>query len=153
MTDYEKKLKDLFVELPEVPAGNGGVVTSIQSGKLLFVGQQLPYSSAKLAFKGRLGIEIDLDRGRLAARHALLGALSVIQSAIGSLNKVEKIIQLTGYVASGGDFADHDRVLESASQLLVDLFGQNGKHTRVAVGVNQLPKGACVALSMIVQVR
>lgn len=147
--DYEKRLQELFVELPEV-AEEEGVESSLQVGELLFVGQQLPYTSGKLAFKGRLGLEVTLDQGKLAARYALLSALSVLRKALGSLNKVQKIIQLNGTVASGGSFQEQDRVFDSALGLLKDIFGPNGKPTRIAVGVGNLPKNASVALSLIV---
>ena len=153
MTDFEKRLGELFIELPEVPKTAAGVVASVLADKLLHVGMHLPYSAGKMAFKGRLGVEVTLDQGKLAARHALLFCLSAIRQSVGSLNKIKNFIQLQGFVASGGDFLDHDRVLESASKLLEDIFGPAGKHTRIAVGVNQLPQNASVALSMIVAVK
>lgn len=149
--DFEKKLSELFIELPELPAGSGAVVAAAASGKLLHVGGQLPFISGKISFKGRLGVEVSLDQGRLAARHALLMALSALRQQLGSLNKVQKIIQLTGFIAVGGDFQDHDRVLDGASTLLEEIFGAAGKHARIAVGVSSLPKGACIELSLLVE--
>jgi len=151
--NYEKRLSELLIELPEIAQPVKATVPSILAGKLLYIGGQLPYSEGKIAFKGRLGLEISLDQGHLASRYALLQALSVIRQTLGSLNKVQKIVQLAGFVASGGDFKDHDRVLDSASNLLQDIFGSAGKHTRIAVGVHTLPLGACVELSLIVEVK
>lgn len=149
----EQRLEELFIELPEVPKPPPGILHSVLEGKLLVVGQQLPLQAGKIAFKGRVGVEVGLDQARLAARFALLVCLSAVQEALGSLNKVKQIVQLTGFIASGGDFKEQDRVLEQASKLLIDLFGNAGKHSRVAVGVNQLPQNACVGISLIVAVR
>ncbi|MBI4125201.1 MAG: RidA family protein [Deltaproteobacteria bacterium] len=150
---FEKKLEELFVELPETPRPPHGVVPAVQEGKILYVGQCLPFSAGKIVHKGRVGIEVSLDQARMAARHALLIGLSAIRGEMGSLNKVRQFVQMTGFVAGGGEFQEHDRVLDQASKLLTDIFGNAGKHTRVAVGVNQLPQNACVSLSLIVAVQ
>lgn len=153
MADFEKRLAELFIELPEVPKTPPGVASALLDQKILYVGQCLPLSAGKLAHKGRLGIEISLDQGRLAARHALCIGLSAIHETLGTFNAVKNFIQMTGFVASGADFQEQDRVLETASKMLVDIFGNAGKHTRIALGVNQLPMGACVSLSLIVAVK
>lgn len=153
MADFEKRIQELFIELPEVPKSPLGVVPAVLDQKILYVGQCFPLSAGKMAYKGRLGIEISLDQGRLAARHALLIGLSTIRQTLGSLHPIKNFIQMTGWIASGADFQEQDRVLEAASKMLVDIFGNAGKHTRMAVGVNQLPLGVCVALSLIVAVK
>lgn len=151
--DFEKRLAELFIELPEVPKNPPAVVAAHLENKTLYVGQCLPLTAGKLAYKGRLGIEVSLDQGRLAARHALLIGLSAIRQTLGSFQPIKSFIQLTGFIASSADFQDQERVLEGASKLLEDIFGSAGKHTRIAVGVNQLPLGACVSLSMIAAVK
>ena len=150
---FEKRLEELFIELPEVPKLSPGVVAVVSEGKILYVGQCLPFSAGKIAHKGRVGIEVSLDQARMAARHALLVGLSAIREETGSLNEIKQFIQIAGFVASGGEFQEHDRVLEMASKLLIDIFGKAGRHTRLAVGVNQLPQNACVALSLIASLR
>lgn len=150
---FEKRLEELFIELPEVPTASGAVVPVVSLGKIIYVGGQFPFQGGKLAFKGRLGLELDIDKGRLASRYALLGILSALRQELGSLNKIDRILQLIGYVASGGDFHDFDRVVDGASQLLHDIFGNQGKHTRLAVGVASLPKGACVELALIAAIK
>lgn len=150
--NYDKRLEELFIELPEPAQSASGVVGAIAAGKLLYVGGQLPFVSGKVSFKGRLGVEISLDQGRLAARHATLMAVSQLRQALGSLNKVQRVVQLAGFVASGGDFQDHDRVIDSASALLEEIFGSNGKHARVVAGVHSLPKGACVEVALLVSI-
>lgn len=151
MKNFEEKIEELFLEFPEVPKTPEGVVPFLLNDKLCWIGLQLPWQAGKVVFKGRLGVEITLDQGKLAARYALLVCLSALRQALGSLNKVKQFIELKGYVASGGDFKEHDRVLETASKLLVDIFGAAGKHTRTAVGVNSLPQNACVGISLIVK--
>ena len=151
--DYEKRLTELFIELPEVTHQAKYFTPTVQAGKLLFVSGLLPFAEGKLAFKGRLGLEITLDQGVQASRYAMIQCLSAVQAKLGSLNKIEKIVQITGFVASGGDFKDHDRVLDGASNLLQEIFGTAGKHSRMAAGVNTLPSGACVELGMIVEVK
>lgn len=151
--DFEKRLKELFIDLPEVRPLSSALSPAAQTGKLLYVTGQLPYSEGKLALKGRIGLEISPDQGALAARYALFHCLSVVKNALGSLNKVKQIVQLSGWMAAGGDFKDHDRILDAASQLLGEIFGSAGKHSRIAVGVNSLPQNACLELSLIVETK
>lgn len=151
--NFEKRIEELFIELPEVPKPPLGVVSATLEGKILYVGQCLPFSVGKITHKGRVGIEISLDQARMAARHALLIGLSAIRERATSLNKVKQFVRMEGFIASGGEFQEHERVLEAASKLLIDIFGNAGIHTRLAVGVNQLPQNACVALSLIVVLR
>ncbi|MDP2599847.1 MAG: RidA family protein [Deltaproteobacteria bacterium] len=151
--NYEKKIEELFIELPEISKPLKGVVSAVQTGKILYVGGLFPFWDGKIAFKGRLGLEVTADQGMMAARYALLHGLSAIRGALGSLNKVEKMIQLTGFLATGGDFKDHDRVLDAASNLLSDIFGSAGKHARIVSGVMSLPHNACLELALILEVK
>ena len=151
--DFEKRLKELFIDLPEVRPLPQTLASAVQTGKLLYITGQLPYSEGKLSLKGRVGLEISPDQALLAARYALFHCLSVMQASLGSLNKIKQIVQLSGWIAAGGDFKDHDRVLDAASQLLYEVFGPQGKHSRVAVGVHSLPQNACLELSLIVEVK
>ncbi len=151
--DFEKKLAELFIELPDIPKTLKGVVPAVSVGKQIYVGGLLPFWDGKVAFKGRLGIEISLDQGIMAARYALINALSVVKEHCGSLNKVEKIVQLHSFLAVGGDFKDHERVVDGASSLLYDIFGGAGKHTRRIAGVMSLPQNACLELALLVEVK
>ena len=151
--NFEKKIEELFIELPQVPKPLRGVVSAVQAGKILYVGGLLPFWDGKMAFKGRLGIEVSPDQGMMAARYALMHGLSAIKTALGSLNKVEKMVQLTGFLATGGEFKEHERVLDAASNLLYDIFGPAGKHTRNIVGVASLPQNACLELALILEVK
>lgn len=147
--NFEKRIEELYIELPDLQESADPFLPGILVDKLFFVSGQLPYVSGKLEFKGRVGIEVSPDQGSLAARHALLRNLSVLKQGLGSLNKVNKIVQLTCFIACGGDFQNLNRVLDPSSKLLEDIFGSNGKHSRIVAGVNRLPEGACVELSLI----
>lgn len=150
--DFEKRITELFVEIPDLKETVGPVVGAVETGKLLTTGLHLAVSAGKVSVKGRLGVEVSPDKGRLAARHALLEALGGIRAALGSLNKVKQIVRLEGFVASGPEFADHDKIFADASQLLTDIFGKAGHHSLTAVGVSSLPRGSAVGVALVVEV-
>jgi len=151
--NFEKRLEELFIELPELPAPSGAVVPAVSAGKCLYLGNHYPYAEGKLTLRGRLGFELSVDQGVSAARYALIQALSNLKSAAGSVNKVLRIVQLNVAVASAPDFRDHEKVADGASQLLQDIFGSSGKHSRIVTGVQSLPQNASVAVSLIVELK
>ena len=152
--DYDSKLAELFIDLPEPRTLPAGVVHAATSGKLLWIEGLLPFAEGRLVAKGRVGVEVLLDTAQKAARAALVQGLSVLaEEGKGTLNRVRRIVRLTGEVASGPDFTEHEKVLAGASELLVNLFGKQGEHVRRAVGVASLPQGACVQLSLLVEMR
>jgi len=152
--DYDKKLEELFIELPEPPHLVGGVLHACRIGNIMYLGGILPFSEGKIAVKGRVGLEVRLDNAKLAARIAAVNALAVISSEFGgTLNNVKKIINVTGYIASGGEFREHFKVLDGASELFYQIFGAAGKHSRNAVGCSSLPYDACIELSVIVETK
>lgn len=150
--DFEKRITELFVEIPDQKETVGSVIGAVQTGKLLVTGMHLAISAGKVSVKGRLVIEVSPDKGRLAARYALLEALGSVRATLGSLNKVKRIVQLQGFVAVSPEFSDHDKIFADASQLLVDIFGQAGRHTLTASGVSSLPKGSAVGVALMVEV-
>ena len=146
------RLKELQVILPEVaPAGN--YVPAMKTGNLLFVSGQLPKVEGRIAYKGRLGKDLNLESGRKAARACVANLLAVLQQELGTLEKVKKIIKVTGYVNSYPGFQDQSKVMDAASELLVEVFGEAGRHSRVSVGVIELPLGAAVEIEMVVEVK
>jgi enamine deaminase RidA (YjgF/YER057c/UK114 family) len=153
--DFDKRIDELFLDLPEPLPEAGAVVNVAQAGKLLFLSGVYPVKDGRLSYKGRLGLELGLDAGRLASHTACMQALGTLRGFLdGSLNKVKRIVFLRGFVASGSEFRDHLKVLEGASQLLTDVFGATvGKHGRSAIGVAALPNGAAVELELIVEVK
>lgn len=146
------RLKELQLTLPEVqPAGN--YRPAVKAGSLVFVSGQLPKVEGKVAFKGRVGKDVSLETARRAAKAALLNALAALEQEVGSLDKVKQIVKVTGYINSYPGFYDQSKVMDGASDLLVEIFGERGPHSRVAVGVVELPQGAAIEIEMVVEVR
>ncbi len=151
--DFDERLEDLYVDLPEPAQLVGAGVHAVRTGKLLYVGGVLPRLEGKM-MKGRAGIDVNIDAAKLAARAAAVNALAVIRQELGgTLNKVKRIVQVSILVASGADFKDHYKVIDGASELLGQVFGASGKHARIAAGAVSLPENATVELSMIVEVK
>ena len=151
--DFDAKLDELFIDLPEPVQTAASVSHAVQVGKLIYISGVLPYSEGKIAAKGRVGLEVRLDNAKLAARIAAVNALAILSTELGTLNKIKRIIELTGYIASGGDFKDHFKVLDGASELLGKIFGPAGRHARNAVGCTCLPQDSCIELSLIVETK
>ncbi len=153
--DFDERIEELFLDLPEAPPEAGAVVNAIQTGKYIYLSGVLPWKHGKMAYKGRVGLELTLDAGKLAAHAATLQALGILRTFLdGSLNKVKQIVSLKGFVASGAEFKEQHKVLDGASQLLSDVFGATaGKHARAAIGVTSLPFGAAIQLELIIEAR
>ncbi len=147
----EAKLKELKLHLTEPATPEGSYVPAIKTGSLLFVSGQLPKIGPQLAFKGRLGKEVSLDNGQRAAKQALANALAVVKKELGSLDKVKKIVRMTGYVNSYPGFTDQAKVMDAASEILGQVFGDAGKHSRVSVGVTDLPLNSPIEIDLIVE--
>jgi len=148
----EEKLRELGIELPKAPAPLGSYVPAVKAGNLVFLSGILPLIQGKLPRQGRVGEDISLDEAREDAKTAAINALSVLKSYIGSLDKVKRCIKITGYVASAPDFTEQPKVLNAASDLMFEIFGEAGRHARAAVGVNVLPLNSSVELEFIFEV-
>jgi len=149
MSTPEEKLKDSGIELPEAPKPLGSYVACVRSGNLLFLSGMLPLKEGRLIKTGRVGESISIEEAQLAARQAVINALSVVKSGVGSLNSVKRCIKLTGYIASAHNFTDQPKVLNAASDLLFEVFGESGKHARVAIGVSVLPLDSPLEIDFI----
>lgn len=149
----EDHLKELHIVLPEVqPAGN--YLPAVRSGNLLFISGQLPKSEGKIAFRGRVGRDLNLESARRAAKACLANLLAVLKQETGSLDRVKRIVKLTGYINTYPGFNDHPKVMDAASEQLIEIFGEEiGRHSRVVVGVVELPLGAAMEMEMIAEVR
>jgi len=150
--NIEKKIDSLGLTLPPPPKPVASYVPVVRSGPLLFLSGMLPFVEGKLLATGKLGAALNVDQGKAAARIALLNGLSVIQAEVGSLDAVEKIVRMAVYVASTVDFTQQPAVANGASDLLVEIFGESGRHARLALGAVSLPLDAPVELELIVQV-
>lgn len=150
----EQKLLEKLIRLPLIPTPLGDYLPINKVGNLVYVSGQLPIKDGSLGpFKGRLGKEITLEAGQRAAQWCTFNALAHMKRDLGNLEKIKRVVKLTGYVAGMPGFTQQADVLNGASRILIELFGEAGKHSRVAVGVTDLPKGACVEIEYIFEVK
>ncbi|MEK6586275.1 MAG: RidA family protein [Nitrospirota bacterium] len=148
---YEQKLTQLGLELPAPPKPVANYVPAVRVGNLLFLSGVLPSRDGQLIMTGKLGQNLSIDQGMEAARVAVLNGLSIIRQEAGSLDRVKRIVKMVGHIASAPGFTDQPQVLNGASDLLVSLFGDAGRHARVAVGAAELPRQAPVEIELIVE--
>jgi enamine deaminase RidA (YjgF/YER057c/UK114 family) len=144
-------LKSLGLALPPPPAPGGNYISAQLHGDLLFLAGAISTHEGKV-YQGRLGADLNLEQGYFAARCCALTQMAVIQQALGDLDKVKQILSVNGYVCCTPEFKDPPKVINGASDLLVQVFGERGRHVRAAIGVTSLPVGAAVELQMTVAV-
>jgi len=149
----EEKISQLGFTLPIAPKPLASYIPAVKAGNLVFTAGQLPIKDGSLAFKGKLGKELNEDDGKKAAQLCALNCLSVIRNEIESLDKIDRVIKLTVFVNSADGFINHPQVANGASDLIKEIFGENGKHVRSAVGVAELPLNAPVEIDMIVKIK
>lgn len=140
-----RRLAAAGIVLPELPAAIGSYLPYALAGDLVFVSGQLPWQEGRIAQTGRVGVELSLDEGVAAARLCGLALIAQVRAACaGDLDRVEAVVRLGGFVACEPGFADQPKVLNGASDLMVEVFEDAGRHARAAVGVSSLPLDACV---------
>ncbi|MDR7102830.1 RidA family protein [Croceicoccus sp. BE223] len=152
MSKIEARLAELGIALPAPAAPVASYVPAVEVGGLLHVSGQLPFIDGTLV-TGRLGEDVSLERGAEAARACGVMILAQAKQALGSLDRVVRVVKLGGFVNSTGDFTDQPKVINGASDLMLEVFGDDGRHARSAVGVPVLPLGAAVEVDAILQVR
>ncbi len=152
MASIDSRLKELGIDLPDAPAPVANYIPSYRAGNLLFISGQVSRTGDGKLLTGKLGADIDVAAGREAAKVCALNILSQARAALGSLDRIERIVKLTGFVNSTPDFGNHPQVVNGASDLLVELLGDKGRHTRSAVGVAALPSNSAVEIEAIIQV-
>ena len=145
----EKKLEELGLELPEIPKPMANYVPAARTGNLLFLSGHGPQKSIPT---GKVGKQLTLEEGYEAAKNTALCLMSTIKNSIGDLDKVRRIVKLVGFVNCSEDFTDQPKVVNGASDLFVEVFGDKGKHARAAVGMYQLPNGIPVEIEVVVEV-
>lgn len=148
----EKRLGELGITLPVPGAPIAAYVPSVRSGNLVFVSGQLPRVDGLILHCGLLGEGVSVEQGQEAARAAAINALAVLKDALGDLDRVTRIVRLNGYVAAAPGFTGQSKIIDGASSFLQDVFGEAGRHSRVAVGVASLPMNAAVEIDLIVEV-
>ena len=152
MGKVESKLNELNLSLPEAPKPVAAYIPAKQSGNLVFTAGQLPMVNGELISKGLLGQDVEIDEANKAARICTLNALAAIKGVVGDLDRVKQIVRVVGYVASVPTFTQQPAVVNGASELLLEIFGENGKHARSAVGMAVLPLNASVEIELTVEV-
>ncbi len=145
------KLTSMGLTLPAVPTPVAAYVNCVRSGNLLFLSGGLPIDGDKKVI-GKVPTDVSIDEAKEGARMIMLNRLAVIRDAIGSLDKVKQIVSLTGFVNSEPDFYGHPQVVNGASELLVEIFGEKGKHSRTALGAASLPLNVAVEINLIVEI-
>lgn len=149
----DARLKDLAIELPPGGAVAGNYVPVVRTGNLLFISGQLPLRDGKVAVTGIVGRDVTLDQGRDAARLCAINILAQAKTALGGdLEKIRRVVKLGVFVASTPDFTQQPDVGNGASDLLVDVLGDRGRHTRSAVGAPSLPRNGAVEIDAIIEV-
>jgi enamine deaminase RidA (YjgF/YER057c/UK114 family) len=152
MSQIEDKLNLLELKLPEVSKPVAAYIPAKQTGNLVFTAGQLPMVNGELISKGLLGQDVEIDEANKAARICTLNALAAIKGVIGDLDRIKQIVRVVGYVASVPTFTQQPAVVNGASELLLEIFGENGKHARSAVGMAVLPLNASVEIELTVEI-
>jgi enamine deaminase RidA (YjgF/YER057c/UK114 family) len=152
MMGYEEVLKRKGYKLPEIGEAIGLYVPVTISGQLLFTSGLLPELGDELVYQGKLGSEVTTEQGKEAARLCALNALAVMKAQLGDLAKVKRILRVVGYINSAPGFTGQPSVLNGASEVLIDIFGEAGKHARLAIGVAELPLNASVEIEVIAEI-
>jgi enamine deaminase RidA (YjgF/YER057c/UK114 family) len=152
MPTPEERLEQLGVDLPSPAAPVAAYVPTVRTGNLVYVSGQVPTVDGKPTHLGHLGDDVDLENGRAAARTCAINVIAALKAELGQLSQVRRIVKVTGFVASTPGFTDAPKVVNAASELFGEVFGDAGRHARAAVGVAALPLGVPVEVEAIVEV-
>lgn len=150
---YEARIKELGIKLPEAAKPLAAYVPAVKEGNYIYTSGQIPLVAGELKFKGKLGKELSVEQGYEAAKTCAINCLAAIKGVVGSLDNIEKIIKIVGFVNSAPGFVDQPKVVNGASELIGSIFGTAGEHSRSAVGVAELPIDSAVEVEMIVKVK
>jgi enamine deaminase RidA (YjgF/YER057c/UK114 family) len=146
----EEKLKTLGVTLPNPPTPAGSYVPAIKTGNLLFISGQIPMEDGKVIFTGKVTNE-NIETAKKSAKMCAINLLAQMKRELGSLDKVTKIVRISGFINSDPEFYEHPKIINAASDLFFEIFGDKGKHSRIAVGVACLPLNAMTEIDAIVE--
>jgi enamine deaminase RidA (YjgF/YER057c/UK114 family) len=149
----EDTIKELGLLLPEPPKPLAAYVPAVRIADLVFTSGQLPTENGVLKIKGKVGAQVSEEDGMKAAEICALNCLSVIKGVTGSLDKIEQVVKITAFVNSADYFTGQPKIANGASELIVKIFGDKGKHARSAVGVSELPLDASIEIEMIVKLK
>jgi len=147
----EEKIKELGITLPDPPTPAGSYTPLVKTGNLLFISGQIPMENGKVIFTGKVSDD-NLEIAQKSARMCAINILAQIKREVGDFEKVSKIIRLSGFVNSDPNFTMHPKVINAASDLIFEIFGDKGKHSRIAVGVASLPLGSMTEIDAVVEI-
>jgi len=152
-SNINDNIKELGIELPQLPKPVFSYVPGVITGKLIYVSGQTPTKDGELVCKGKVGGELKVEEGYEAAKLAAVNCVAEMKLVLGDLNRVVRIVNLSGYVASAEGFVQQPAVVNGASDLIVKIWGEQGKHSRKAIGVSELPGGAPVEIELIAEIK
>jgi len=146
----EEKIESMGIKLPNPPTPAGSYIPVVKVGNLLYISGQIPMEDGKVLFTGKVSDD-NLETAQKSAKICAINILAQIKREVGNLEKVSKIIRLSGFVNSSAEFYQHPKVINAASDLLFEIFGEKGKHSRIAVGVASLPLNSMTEIDAIIQ--
>lgn len=148
----EEKLCALGITLPSPPKPAGSYIPVVRTGNLVFVSGQIPMSNGKVLYSGKVTKDLSIEDAQKAARLCIINALAQLKSEFGDLDKISKIVRVSGFVNSPPEFTEQPKVINGASDLLFEIFEKTGQHTRIAVGVSSLPLNSAVEIDLIAEI-
>ncbi len=148
----EEKIKSIGINIPIPPNPAGSYIPVVKSGNLVFVSGQIPMEDGKVSFTGKVS-DANIDIAQKSARICAINILAQLKRELGDLGKISRIVRLSGFVNSVPEFTQHPKVINAASDLLYEIFGESGKLTRIAVGVSSLPLNSMTEIDAIVEIR
>lgn len=151
-SDVEARLKELGIGLPQPPKPVANYVNGVQTGKLIFLAGKGPKRADGTEIRGKLGKDLTVEEGYEAARITAINQLAVLNAMLGDLNRVKRIVKVLGMVNSAPDFSEQPAVINGFSDLMVEVFGERGRHARAAVGMAALPRNQAVEIELVVEV-
>ena len=153
MNSIDKKLETLGITIPDAPSPAANYIPYVISGNLVFIAGQVPFENGQINYTGKVGKDIDINKAKEVAKICSLNVISVLKNAVkGDLSKVKKCVKLGIFVSCTSDFHQQPEVANGASDLMVEIFGENGKHARFAVGANSLPRNVPVEVDAIFEI-
>jgi enamine deaminase RidA (YjgF/YER057c/UK114 family) len=152
MGNIEKKLQEMGLDISNAPKPAASYIPAVQTGNLVYTAGQASKKDGILVYKGKLGKDLTVEEGYEAAKISIVNCLAVLKDHLGSLDRITRVVKLLGFVASTPEFDQQPYVINGASDLLIKIFGEKGKHARSAIGTNVLPFGTPVEIEMIVEV-
>ena len=146
----EEKIKSIGIKLPNPPSPAGSYIPVVKSGNLLYVSGQIPMEDGKVVFTGKVS-DANIETAQKSARICAINILAQLKKELGDLEKISRIVRLSGFVNSGPEFTQQPKVINAASDLFYEIFGECGKHSRIAVGVSSLPLNSMTEIDAIVE--